>query len=303
MRKTKSLLRWMLTVILLVSVLPAVCFAASEIDPRDAIPAPNGTDAVLFYYRNIRSNQYNGNGNTVSNNANLDSDIALVRYIHYWAWDKWTVAAQVIQPFGYEHAEVAAAGLNQTTSGIGDTIFSGAAWYNLKADKDNMFWVALALYVVPPTGSYDHNNLINLGSNSWNFRVEFFPVVWKYNNFTLEIGGGVDFYTDNNDYTPASYNLEQDVIWTIQTHVTYDITKTFWIGGSYYRHSGGDQTISKNAFKQDLNNSVTEDKVMGTLGIHLTPQTQLLLQYATDLGATNNGFTYHAFQTRLAYFW
>ena len=297
MKTRKMFQKWILALILIISIVPSVT-VAGESDPRDAIPLPGGTNAVLFYYRNISGNQYNVNGNTAFKDAELTANLGIGRYVHYWAIDKWTIAVNLIQPFGNLHTELAASGIDQMSSGLGDTTGNVTAWYPLILEKDNMFWMGAAFYLTAPTGQYDQDKIINLGANRWNYRFEVAPVIWLKGPFTLEVLGNVDIYTDNDKFTANSLTLAQDPVWSALTHVTYNITKDFWIGGSYFYHTGGETSI--NGVKQ--NDKITEQKLMFTTGFMITPQTQLLLQYAQDV-VMDNGFKTSAIQTRFAYLW
>lgn len=286
---------WLIVLLLTVFVLPIASFAG-ESDPRDALPAPGGTDAFLFYYRNISGNQLNVNGNVSTRNAELNMNLGIARYVHYWAFGPWTVAANLIQPFGSVHTELGP--LDEQASGIGDTTGNVTVWYPLLSKNDNMFWLAAGLYVAAPTGQYNNDKFINMGANRWNYRIEVVPVAWKYKAFSLEVVGNVDFYTDNDDYTVNHLTLKQDPLYSAFGHITYDVTKTFWVGASYFLHTGGETKIND----VEQNDSVTEHKLMFTTAFQTTAQTQLMLQYATDVHMSD-GVSTNAIQARFAYFW
>ncbi len=297
MKKDALLRRWIIALILLILVVPVMSFAAgSETDPRDAFPAPGGTQAFLLYYRNTTGDKLKANGNNASN-IDFDSSMAIARYVRYWAFDKITIAGNIIQPFGYQDLEIPGGGgsIHGSSSGLGDTTLGLTMYYHW---LPNQILSIVSAYGIAPTGAYNHNNLVNLGSNRWNFRINATPFAWKKDKFTLELIGSVDLYTANSDYTASSVTLKQDPIYTVQGHVTYDITKTFWIGASYFCHSGGETEV--NHVKQ--HNDTTEHKVMGTAGILTTPHTQMLLQYATDVDL-DNGIPIHEIRVRFAFFW
>lgn len=286
----------MLALILAVMICPMVAFAG-ENDPRDAFPAPGGTDGVVFYYRNITGNEYHVNGTTAVRNAELNANLGIARYVHYFGLDKFTVALNALLPFGSVHTELSAAGIDEQASGTGDFTANLTAWYPLFLEKDNMFWLGGDVYVTAPTGKYNKEKLVNLGANRWNYRFEFAPICWIHNRFTLEVIGGIDIYTDNSEYTSSSFKLEQDDVYSIFGHITYDITKTFWLGASYFYHTGGETKV--NGVSQ--HNKMEEQKIMFTAAFLTTPQTQLLLQYATDV-SMDNGLSSNAIQTRFVYF-
>jgi hypothetical protein len=110
--------------------------------------------------------------------------------------------------------------------------------------KDDMYWMACNIYVIAPTGQYNYDKLINLRENRWAYRLERAPVIWKHGPCTLEVIFGADMYANmyrgNTEYTSLSLKREQDTIWAAMTHATYEITPTFWVGGSYNYHTVGE---------------------------------------------------------------
>lgn len=299
--KKKKTRWWVIGIVLLALVVPTICFALGEdTDPRDTIPAPGGTDAFLFYYRQITGDQVRANGKYVTD-IHLNANVALARYVHYWApTDKITIAANIIQPWGYQELRVPNSGalVNDTTTGLGDTILAAAVWYNWLKSGSNMFWSGIAAYTIAPTGEYDHNKALNLGAHRWDFRFDIVPITFKLDKFTFEGIGAIDIYTENDQYTAANLDYEQDPVYSVVLHATYDITKTLWVGASYELHNGGQTEI--NGVKQG--DSFIEHYVMGTVGVHTTPQTQVLFQYGTDV-SLNQGIPTNQFRVRFAYFW
>ena len=95
--------------------------------------------------------------------------------------------------------------------------------------------------------------------------------------FEFTVGG--DFYTDNTNYGVGGATLSQDPVFDLETHVSYDLTKTLWLSGDYYYHNGGKTSVDG----IDNNDSMNNHAVGLTLGYNITPNLQLALQYKTDV--------------------
>ena len=117
-------------------------------------------------------------------------------------------------------------------------------------------------------------------------------------SWIVELTGDVQFFGDNDEYTAASANLEQDPLFTLQTHLSYDINDSFWIAVSHHFNTGGETTVNGVAMDDK-----TETQALRFTGaIKLASQVQLLLQYHTELDR-ENGVEQNYIGTRLACCW
>ena len=275
-KETRSYFFGMVVLALLV---PTLCFAlGAETDPKDTLPVPAGTKAFVLYYRIVNGDKYTVNGNTVNNNADMNANLAMFRYVQYWEpIKKLTTQLNIIVPAGYQHLQMGS--VDQSSSGLGDIQANTGFIYTWIKNPDFMFNNTLSVYVIAPTGEYDHNKSVNLGMNAWDFRVNCTLASLKWKRITWEDIIGVDWYTNNNDYGPSGGTLQRNNVFTWQNSLSFDINKDVWIAASYYYHSGGRTQLNG----VDYSNSVNEHKVMGTVGINTSFRSQLLLQYAKDV--------------------
>ncbi len=84
-----------------------------------------------------------------------------------------------------------------------------------------------SIQVVTPSGQYDSERLINLGSNRWGFRAEI-GLSQTVGKWTFEVMGTAWLYTANDDFFGGS-KLEQDAIAALQGHVIYTIRPGLWL--------------------------------------------------------------------------
>jgi hypothetical protein len=87
--------------------------------------------------------------------------------------------------------------------------------------------VGANMQVIVPTGSYDRERLINLGSNRWAFRPQI-GISQAVGRWTLEATATAWFFSKNNEYY-GDLTLEQGRILALQGHVIYNIRPGFWI--------------------------------------------------------------------------
>jgi hypothetical protein len=115
------------------------------------------------------------------------------------------------------------------------------AAYRAKADVETI--VGAALVVQLPTGDYRDDKLINLGTNRYTFRPQL-GVVHNRGRWSMELTGEVWIYTDNNDFFNGN-KLEQDPLYTVQTHLVYTFRPGLWVSvGAGYGY-GGESTVNE----------------------------------------------------------
>jgi len=86
----------------------------------------------------------------------------------------------------------------------------------------------VSLLVIAPTGEYDEERLLNLGSNRWAFRPQI-GVSWARRDWTLEALAAAWIYEDNNDFFDGN-KLEQDELVAVKLHAIKTFRPGFWLG-------------------------------------------------------------------------
>ena len=101
--------------------------------------------------------------------------------------------------------------------------------------------IGVGLGVQLPTGSYNEDKLINLGSNRFAFRPEI-GIVHNRGDWSFEASGNVSVYTDNNSFFNGG-QLETEPLYFAQANVLYRIRPDLWVaaGGGYA--AGGANTV------------------------------------------------------------
>jgi hypothetical protein len=287
-----------LIVAVLVAAFMLPVSAMAENDPRDAIAAPGGTNLFLFYYRDYAGSDFYSDGDTLDSNADFDMQFAMFRFAHFWdVGGGWIWSADIVQPVASMEFESDVLGLDSNSNGLGDTTLAthiNTPWF--VDNGDTKLGMSAGFYLTPPSGEYHSEKAVNIGSNRWTYRLEATPVVLMKGPFVFELTGEVQFFTDNDDYSSADLTEEKDPVYHLQLHGSYNITDSFWTGLSYYYLTGGETTVAG----IDQDDELETQTLRFSFGYQLTKNTQLLLQYNTDIDR-DNGVEQNYFGGRIAY--
>lgn len=260
--------------------------AMADNHARDYIPAPAGTLAVITYFFHVSGNRYMVQGKKVSGNLGLSENIAMFRPIYYTNLNigdlSIRVSPQCVIPFGQANFDGDIFN-NVSSSGFGAPFFLSQFWI-INHPETNTY-LAFTPFFFLPIGNYNSTRPINLGQNRWQFHQELnftqgFEVIpghFAYAEVTLS---GTE-YTSNDDY--FGQTLSQSPEFDLESHLSYDLTKTVFAAVDYYGHFLGSQTIAG----VNLNNPINSNSIGGTLAYSFSPGFQLLLQYKSDVSVEN----------------
>lgn len=282
---------------------PTVAQAANA---RDYIPLPSGTFLFCSYFKHISANTVFSNGKKVGNDISLRENLGIFRPVYYTDLGKalygestLTVDPQALIPFGEAELDTTSLGGTKTsTSGIADPIVLATFWF-VNSPKDK-FWVGFSPYFTLPLGDYDKGKSLNLGANRWGIKPELGIVKGFGERTYLDLIINGEFYTDNKDYHTGGgkAKLEQDPVLGVETHLSFDITKQWYVSLDYFYSHGGEQKI---------NGSRVADSRVDNHGLGLSlfwmigSNNQLMVEYRDDF-AVKNGLGTNTFGARWAYF-
>jgi len=88
----------------------------------------------------------------------------------------------------------------------------------------------MSLTVTAPTGEYDGNKLLNLGSHRWSFKPEL-GISYAFGpERKWEVDGYINayFFTDNTSYRGVEV-LHQEPLPGLEAHLSYSVTPGFWM--------------------------------------------------------------------------
>jgi len=125
------------------------------------------------------------------------------------------------------------------------------AKYRASTKVETIVGAGLSLQL--PTGDYMDDKLINLGSNRFTFRPQI-GVVHTRGKWSLETTAIAALFTDNDEFFNG-HKLEQDPLYTLNSHLIYTFRPGVWASASAGYDYGGRSTVDgekKDDRKQDI---------------------------------------------------
>lgn len=118
----------------------------------------------------------------------------------------------------------------------------GEEYRTYRGTKETETIVGAGISLQLPTGEYMDDKLINLGSNRYTFRPQV-GVVHTRGKWSVETTGIVAFFSDNDEFFNAN-KLEQDPLYTLNSHLIYTLRPGFWASLSGGYNYGGISTVN-----------------------------------------------------------
>jgi hypothetical protein len=219
---------------------------AVDLDALDLMPAPAGTNALLSYSTfTTRQSFVTNQGQTIEDGTKLDSYIGILRYVHYADIGGFTVAPQVLLPYGRLYdGSLGGVSLNDT-GGFADPIVAAPFWFVNNQQSGTS--LAIVPYLFVPLGKYDAGEALNLGENRWKFDLQLGGTQDLGHGFLMQASADVMWYGPNSDAMGNGIgDLRQDNTYQAQIWLTYappkDPSWKFSLG--YSKYWGGDQSIN-----------------------------------------------------------
>ncbi|QVN04262.1 transporter [Pseudomonas rhodesiae] len=286
------------------ALVPAAGFADNA---RDWQNLPTDLNMVFGYYNRVDTNTPIDTTLPITG-LSLNADLYLFRYARSFGIDGRNSAIQLIQPYADVSASFDNARFFDGTKhngGMGDTqvvlvhnLFGGPA---LTAEEFASWqpetFLTGALWITAPTGDYDKDRVINIGSNRWVFKPELgfgTPVgpTW------LEINTWVSLFGDNDDYQ-GDRKLEQKPLYAIEGHYSYTFNRALWASLDATYSRGGESRIDG-----DWQDNKQENALLGaSMGFVLSPQFGGLLAYSDTVSERRGSPDVNTWTLRLQYVW
>ena len=98
-----------------------------------------------------------------------------------------------------------------------------------------------SLKVVAPTGRYDSDKLINVGSNRWAAKAELGYIGLLTDKWHYEFQLGAWLFADNDDF--LGRRKEQDPLGALEVHIVRRFSPAFWAALDMNFYTGGRSTV------------------------------------------------------------
>lgn len=245
-----------LSIAALLLAFPSAAWAQYE-GPRVDWPLPRMTNVVGVTYADADANAAFTVLNRVEPEVEIESNVFILSYTRSQPIFDRTVHWQLQMPIGNVDTDsnLPIPAGRSFRDGVGDLTFGATVNLigapdlpvreALRYDLDTT--VGLGISVTAPTGTYESDEVLNLGSNQWSARVSV-PIIKSLGDWvpgrrmTLEVKPSVRFFGNNSN--SFGETIEQDPLLALEAHLTRDLTKDAFISLDYNLIEGGDQTFT-----------------------------------------------------------
>lgn len=274
-------------VISITALMLAMGARAQSLEPRFYSNAPVGLNFLLAGY----AFSYGGLSADPSlqlENANIDMHMALAAYARSGALFGKSAKFDVVVPYGYLSGSGWIDGQYKTreTNGFADPQFRGsinligAPELDLTEFKNyrQNFVLGTSLKVTVPTGQYDDDKVINIGTHRWSFTPEI-GMSKTFGPLILELAGAFTLFTDNDEFVGGT--KEQDPLYSLQGHVVYTFKRGVWLALDATRYTGGRTTVN-GVEKSDLQQN---SRLGATLAVPVSKRHSIKLYGSSGVSA------------------
>lgn len=112
-----------------------------------------------------------------------------------------------------------------------------------------------SLNMIIPTGQFNSDKLINLGTNRWSFRPEIAISQPIGKRWLVDVYTGIWVFTDNNQFYPGNSKRTQNPVGTLQAHVSYNFNPLFWLAINSTYYTGGSSYVNGQPNKNRQSNT------------------------------------------------
>jgi hypothetical protein len=216
-----------------------------------------GINQLELAYAYVRSNTSIDTSFIVSG-AKFNLNQGLIDYTHYFALLHRMAWVEASVPIANLSGAITGTDITGSTTSAGDSGYTAAML--LKggpalspeqfANAVTTTSIGLGLSVTAPTGQYDPNKLLNLGSDRWSFKPELAisKPFGPEQRWVFDAYANTYLYTDNTSYRGAQV-LRQRGLFGLEGHISYTINDKMWASLDTRYSFRGDTTV--NGVNQD----------------------------------------------------
>jgi hypothetical protein len=239
--------------------------------------------------------------------ARLNLNQGSIDYTHYFSFAHRLVWANASLPIAGLSGSVSGTNISGSNTGTGDSSYELAALLKggpalSVAQFENYkptTIIGASLSISAPTGKYDTNRILNLGSNRWAFKPEIalshpfgHEQKWEFDAYA-----NAEFYTNDTSYHGREI-LRQQPLPGVEGHISYSFTNSLWASlDTRYCFRG---TTSVNDVNQ--NNAQKNFTLGSEVNVSLNSKNSLAFEFAKAL-VHENSAAYTGFAVKYNYTW
>ena len=266
---------------------------AIDLQPGE-IKAPVGTfNAAQMSYVYVEKGDKYTHGSKTSSTSNIKQNAFLLRLSHAFEINQIPAIVYAASSINHlENRDIPNA-TNTNSNGIGDTTIVFALWPYVDRAKEE--YLGLATYLTLPTGEYDKNSAVNIGSNVYQTAFQAGYQRKLIDNVNWMSALDVVLAGDNKQFL-GNNKLEKDPLYNFQTGLQYVFNPTYSASVGYFYTVGGESTV--NSIDQGNINKIHRYQLTGQ-GIYNFGR--LMLQYGSEFANENSYIEDHRLIARYAF--
>ena len=211
---------------------------AIDLQPGE-VKAPLGTFyAAQMSYVYVEKGDKYSHGSKTSNTSNINQDAFLLRLSHAFEVNQMPAVVYAQSSINHLNNNIQS---NTNSNGIGDTTLVFALWPYVDRAKEEYF--GIGAYLTLPTGDYDRNRAINIGSNIYQTALQAGYQRKLVDNINWVAALDTVLSADNHQYL-GSGKLEKDPLYNFQTGLQYVFNPTYSASVGYFYTVGGENTLN-----------------------------------------------------------
>jgi hypothetical protein len=275
-------------------------------DARTYGNTPVGVSQLELAYAYARANASIDTSIIIAG-AELNLNQGTLEYTRYFSFFHRTAWVEASIPLAGLNGSVTGTSIGASRTGAGDTSYGWAMlvkggpglsvtqFANYKPTTS----VGVSVTITAPTGQYNANKVLNLGSDRWSFKPEIgisHPFGSKQ-NWVVDAYANASFYTDNASYHGVEI-LRQQPLPGLEGHISYSFTPNLWVSLDTRYSFRGDTLINA----ADQNNPQQNFTLGSEVNVSIKSRNALVFEFAKAL-IHQNGPAYTGFSVKYLYSW
>ena len=298
---------WLLFVCLVWAILglnQRVCAQFTEAHNYDNTPV--GLNQIELAYTYTRANA-SLDTSLVVQGARVNLNQGSISYSRYFGFVHRLAWVEATLPLAGLDGSVSGTVVQSSLAGVGDSSYTfamllkGGPALTVEQFEDYKpaTSVGVSLGVTAPTGLYNTNKILNLGSGRWSFKPElsFSHPFGPEQKWQLDAYANAFFFTDNTSYHGVEI-LRQKPLPGVEGHISYSLTNSVWASLDT-RYSFRGSTLVNG---DDQNNSQQNFILGSEVNLSLSPRNSVVFEFEKAL-VHKNGPALTGFAVKYDFTW
>lgn len=292
------------------AILPFLCVSnclyAQFTEAHNYDNTPVGTNQIEVAYAYARANA-SVDTSLIVTGASFDLHQGTITYTRYFGLLQHLFWVQGSVPFAGLSGSIRGTKIQGSIIGTGDSSYTISGLLKggpaLRIEDFSNYkpttTIGVSLAIGAPTGTYNPNKLLNLGSDRWSFRPEI-SISYPFGQdqkWQCDLYGQAYFFTDNTSYHGRQI-LRQDPLPGIEGHLSYSFTDSLWVSFDGLYSFRGETVLNG----ESQNNPQDNFTLGGEANFSINSRNSLVFQFSRAI-VHQNGPNFTGVAVKYTYTW